>query len=78
MKAFKIFQETILSEIQGMVGGIAGEVGGELGSLTNYDTSNINGLLDNVNKTKVSFVKYNYIDIYSQNKEQNIHQKYII
>lgn len=58
MKAFKIFQETILSEIQGMVGDIAGEVGGELGSLTNYDTANINGLLDNVNKTKVGYLKY--------------------
>ena len=49
MKAMDIFKETILSEFKG----IADDLGGELSSITNYDTSDIKGLLDNIDKDKI-------------------------
>ena len=48
-KALDIFKDTILSEFKGL----ASDVGGELSSITNYDTSDIKGLLDNVDKDKI-------------------------
>ena len=48
-----MFEETVLAEMKSIGSDIAGDIGGEIGSLTNYDTSDINGLLDKVNNTKV-------------------------
>lgn len=48
-KALDIFKETILSEFKS----VASDLGGELSSITNYDTSDIKGLLDNVDKDKI-------------------------
>lgn len=49
MKAFDMFKDTILSEFKGVVS----DLGGEVSSITNYDTSDVKGLLDNVDKDKV-------------------------
>ena len=49
MKALDVFKETILSEFKGL----ADDLGGELSSITNFDTSDIKGLLDNVDKDKI-------------------------
>lgn len=49
MKALDVFKDTILSEFEGL----ASDLGGELSSITNYDTSDIKGLLDNVDKDKI-------------------------
>ena len=49
LKLLKMFKETILTEITGL----ADDVGGGFGSMTNYDTGDISGLLDNVDKEKV-------------------------
>jgi len=56
MKALKMFEETVLKELKTIGGDIAGDIGGEMGSITSYNTGDINGLLDNVNKTKVRIV----------------------
>ena len=49
MKAFDMFKDTILSEFKA----VASDLGGEFSSITNYDTSDVKGLLDNVDKAKV-------------------------
>ena len=49
LKLLQMFKETILTEITGL----AADVGGGFGSLTNYDTGDIKGLLDNVDSEKV-------------------------
>ena len=49
LKAMNVFKETVLSEFEGL----AGDLGGELSSITNYDTSDIKGLLVNVDKDKI-------------------------
>ena len=55
LKALKMFEETVLQEMKSIGSDIAGDIGGEIGSITNYDTGDINGLLDKVNKTKVKW-----------------------
>lgn len=49
MKALDMFKETVLTEFKGMAKG----VGGELSAIASYDTGNIKGLLDNVDKDKI-------------------------
>ena len=44
-----MFQETILSEFKGL----ASDVGGEISAIGNYDTKDVKGLLDNVDKDKI-------------------------
>lgn len=44
-----MFQETVLSEFKGL----ASDVGGEISAIGNYDTKNVKGLLDNVDKDKI-------------------------
>lgn len=44
-----MFQETVLSEFKGL----ASDVGGEISAIGNYDTENVKGLLDNVDKDKI-------------------------
>ena len=49
MKALDAFKETVLAEFKG----VASDLGGEFSSITNYDTSDVKGLLDNVDKDKI-------------------------
>jgi len=49
MKALDIFKDTVLSEFKGL----ADDIGGEISAIGNYDTENVKGLLDNVDKDKI-------------------------
>ena len=49
MKAFDMFKDTILSEFKS----VASDLGGEFSSVAKYDTSDVKGLLDNVDKDKI-------------------------
>ena len=49
MKAFDMFKDTILSEFKS----VASDLGGEFSSIAKYDTSDVKGLLDNVDKDKI-------------------------
>lgn len=49
MKALDVFKESVLSEFTGL----ASDLGGELSAIGNYDTGDVKGLLDNVDKDKI-------------------------
>lgn len=44
-----MFRETVLSEFKGL----ASDIGGEISAIGNYDTKDVKGLLDNVDKDKI-------------------------
>ena len=49
MRALDIFKDTVLSEFKGL----ASDIGGEISAIGNYDTKDVKGLLDNVDKEKI-------------------------
>lgn len=49
MKALDVFKESVLSEFTGL----ASDLGGELSAIGNYDTADVKGLLENVDKDKI-------------------------
>ena len=44
-----MFKDTVLSEFKGL----ASDIGGEISAIGNYDTKDVTGLLDNVDKDKI-------------------------
>lgn len=49
LKALDMFKDTVLSEFKGL----ASDIGGEISAIGNYDTKDVTGLLDNVDKDKI-------------------------
>lgn len=49
VKALDVFKDTVLSEFKGL----ASDIGGEISAIGNYDTKDVKGLLDNVDKDKI-------------------------
>lgn len=49
LQALDVFKDTVLSEFKGL----ASDIGGEISAIGNYDTKDVKGLLDNVDKDKI-------------------------
>lgn len=49
LTALDVFKDTVLSEFKGL----ASDIGGEISAIGNYDTKDVKGLLDNVDKDKI-------------------------